>query len=170
LVAPIGSPGVLDDPVIHVGSAVVSPAGSQDTVVEVLRRAVRVRVDSRGVELEAGLRSIDGNRGWSLRDRGLESTFVTRSDVVEGSEGGSRVGSVVRASSVFSGVWVAGFGINATVGDDVLHGLSHETSVASLVSLGERAIHEVLLREGNEVLGSNEVASFGGSSGGEGPA
>jgi hypothetical protein len=48
--------------------------------------------------------------------------------------------------------------------------LSHESSIASLVSLVGGAINEVLLREGDHLVLGQEVASFSGSSGGEGPA
>jgi hypothetical protein len=56
------------------------------------------------------------------------------------------------------------------VGDDVLEGLVHETSVASLVSLGGGAINKVLLGKADESLGGTEVSTFGGASGGERPA
>jgi len=169
LVTPIGSPGVLDDPVQVVG-CISTPADSEDTVIELGGRAVRIRVDSRAVELERGLRSVDGDRGGSEVDRVLEGILITRSNVGVGSEGRSRVGSRISASSVSSGVWVRAFSVNSSGGNDVVHGLSHETTVATLVSLAPRAIHEVLFGEGDELLGSEEVASFGGSSGGERPA
>jgi len=148
----------------------MSPADSEDTVVELSRRAVGVRVDSRRVELEAGLRGVDGNRGGSEVDGGLELTLVAGRNVGESGQSRSRVGSGVGASSVLSGVRVGRLGVDTSVGDDVLHGLSHESTVAALVALAPRAVHEVLLRERDELLGAEEVATLGGTSGGEGPA
>jgi len=165
---PVGTPGVLDDPVGRSGAG--SPADGQDSVVQLGGRAVGVGVDSRGVELERGLRGVDGDGCGSRVDGGLECVLVSRSDVGERGQGGSRVGGGVGACSVLGGVWVAGLGVNASVGDDVLHGLGHQSSVASLVSLRPRAIHEVLFGQRDEFLCSQEVASLGRSGGRERPA
>jgi len=85
-------------------------------------------------------------------------------------ESGSRVGSVVSASSILSSVGIGAFSVNSLVGDDVGHCISHETTIASLISLAPRAINEVLFREAHQLLLRNEVATLSGSSGGEGPA
>jgi hypothetical protein len=168
LKSPVSSPGVLDDPVVR--SAVNSPSNGKDSVVELGGRAVGVTVNSRVVELEGRLRSINSNASGTQIDLGLEVVLVSLVHVDVGLEGSSAVGSFVVASSVLSGVGVAGFGVNSLVGDDVVHGLGHESSIASLVSLAGGAIHQVLFRQRNELLGGDEVASLSGSSGGERPA
>ena len=44
----------------------------------------------------------------------------------------------------------------------------HQTTIAAGVDLG--ALNELLLREGDEVAGGNEVSTLEGSGGGESPA
>jgi len=148
----------------------VSPSNSENSVVELAGRAVWLSVDSAGVELEAGVAGINGNRCWSEVNFGLEISLRSSLDVGESSEGGTNIGSAEGACSVFGSVWVAGFSVNSLVADDVLHGLSHQSSVTSLVSFGGGAVNEVLLRESDHLVLGEEVASFGGSSGGKGPA
>jgi len=148
--SPISSPRVLDDPVVR--SAVYSPSNGKNSVVELRGRAIWVTVDSRVVELEGGLRSIDGNRGWSQINLGLEIVLVSLVYVGVRLQSGSNVLGVEVASSILSSVGIAGLGINSLVRNDVVHGLSHESSITSLVSLRSRAIHEVLLGQRNEFL------------------
>jgi hypothetical protein len=139
-------------------------------VVELLRRAGRFVVDSRAVELEGVVRSIDGNRDGSLGSSVEKRLLITRSDVGVRLEGGTDIGSGEAASSVFSSVRIRRLSVNSVVGDDVVHGSGHETTVASLVSLSSGTIHKVLLRETDELVAGQKVATFCGSSGGERPA
>jgi len=113
---------------------------------------------------------IDGNRGWSQINLGLEISLRSSLNVGESGEGGSNIGCGEGAGSVFSSVWVAGLSVNSVVADDVLHGLSHQTTIASLVSFAGGAINEVLFRNSDHLVLGQEVASFSRSSGGEGPA
>jgi len=131
--SPVSSPAVLNKPVL--GSRGSTPSNAQHTVVQLLRRACRLIVDSSRVELEGGLRGINGNRGRSSVGLHLEVVLVSAVDVDKAGESGTRVGSIVGAGSILSSVWVRGFSVNSLVGDDVGHGLSHESSIASLVSL-----------------------------------
>jgi len=169
VLSPAGSPRVLDDPIVS-SAGIVTPTNSQHSVVQLRSRAGGLVVDSRRVELERGLRSVDGNGSGSLGDGLLELVLVSGGNVLVSLQSGSRVGSVVLAVSVFSGVRIRGFGIDSLVVDDVLHGLGHQTSFASHVSFRGRAIDEVLLRERNEFLGGEEMASLSRSSGRERPA
>jgi len=73
------------------------------------------------------------------------------------------------AGSVLSLVGVRGFGINSAVGDDVLEGISHETTIAALVALGSGAINQVLLREADKASGVERVGTLNRASGGERP-
>jgi hypothetical protein len=146
--SPAGSPRVLDDP-IGASRRINTPSNSQDTVVQRGARASGLIVDSRGVELERRLRSIDGNRGGSLLNKTLEGILVSAGNVLEALEGSTRVGSRILAGSVFSSVGVAGFSVNTSIGNDVLHGLSHQTSLTSVISIRSRAVNQVLLRETN---------------------
>jgi len=166
--SPVSSPGVLDDPVVSCGRN--SPSNGKDSVIELRSGAIRIAVNSRVVELERRLRGINGNASGSQVDLSLEIIFVSLVNISVFGQSGSNVGSLEVASSVSGGVRVAGFSVHSLVGDDVVHGLSHESSVASLVSLGGGAIHQVLLRQRYKLLGSNEVASFSGTSCGERPA
>jgi len=130
--SPSSSPAVLHQPVIL--TAIHSPSNGQYSVVELGGRASWLVVNSSRVELERGVRSINGN-GDGLKSNGVEEGRLrSRSDVGVSLDGGSNVGTVesarVRASG---GVRVRSFSINSTVGDDVLESLVHETSVATLV-------------------------------------
>jgi len=165
--SPVSSPGVLDKPVIRRGD---SPSNSQDTVVQLRGRAGRLVVDSAGVELEGGVAGINGDGGGALADGRLQAIFRTRLNIGEALFCGSRVGGRVLASSVLSSVGVGGLSVNTTIGNDVSHGLSHQTTIATLISLGIRAVNQVLLRQGDQLVGSQEVAALNGASGGEGPA
>jgi len=166
---PVSSPRVLDEPIST--SAVNSPSDGEDSVVEGGGRASWLVVDSTGVQLEGVLRSIDGNRDGSEGNLGKEIALTSGLDVGEALESGTAVGSVVVAGgSIGGGVWVRDLSVDPSVGDNVGHGLSHETSLASLVSLGSGAIHQVLLRERVEFPGGEEVAPLSGTSGRERPA
>jgi len=166
VLSPAGSPRVLDQPVIS--SSIDSVSSSEDSVIELSGRASGLIVDSSAVELEGRLRGINGNRD-GLHGNGLsKSGLRSRGNISEGSDGRSAVGSRVLALvGSRGGVGIRSFSIDSLVGNDVLEGVVHETSVASVVSLGNRAIDEVLLREGDESSGGEEVASFNGSSSGE---
>jgi hypothetical protein len=134
-------------------------------------RASRLVVNTSGVELERGVRSINGNGDGLKRDSVEEGRFGTRGNISVGLDGGTNVVSVESAGVRSSGgVRVRSLSINSTVGDDVLEGLVHETTVASLVSLGSGAINEILLGERNEARLGQEEGTFGGSSGRERPA
>jgi len=116
------------------------------------------------------LRSINGNGGRSFVDRLLESVFVTGSNVSIGSFFGSNIAGLEVASSVLSSVRVRGFRVNTVVGNDVVHGSSHQTSIETFVSLSGRAVDQVLFGETDQRFGSKEVASFNRSGGRERPA
>jgi len=148
----------------------MSPSGSQHSVIQLRSRAVWLVVNSASVELEGRVRSINGNTCWSQVNLGLKIVLITSINVDVRSERGTRVLGVVDTSSVLCSVWVACLGINSLVVNDILHGLGHESSVASLVALAVRAINEILLRQANELLLSYEVASLSRSSSGESPA
>jgi len=156
---PRSSPRVLDDPIVSARGR--TPADGEDTVIELGGAAVGVRVNSAAVELEGGLRGIDGDGGRAEVDFGLQVVLVTSVDVDVGSQGSSNVLLAERASSILSSVGVALFGVNTLVVNDVLHGLSHETTITSLVSFIAAAVNEVLLRKRDELLGFELVATLG---------
>jgi hypothetical protein len=135
-----------------------------------LRRAIGFVVYSRRIELERGLRGIDGNRGRSSLYEGLEGFLVSRWYIGKRLQSSSYVGLGELASSIFSSVRIAGFSINTVVGDDVLHSLGHESSFTSHVSFRSRAIYQVLFRERYEFASGDLMASFSRSSSRERPA
>jgi len=141
-------------------------------VVELSGAASGFVVDTAGVELEGVVRSVNTNRDGSDGSGGHhESGFISGLNSVVSLHGGSNVGLVELASSILRNVGVAGFRVDTVVGDDVLHGINHETAIASLVAEASRAVHQVLLRETNEGLSSLEnVSSFERSGGRERPA
>lgn len=133
------------------------------------------REDTGLVMLERGLVGFDGNRDGTLSDGGSHLGVAVRSDILESGDDTNIVLLLgVVANSVSHLVWVVGFRIETAVLDDVLEGVVHETAIATLVSFGSGAIHELLFREtvGSSWHGSGGDldASFGGSSCGERPA
>ena len=132
-------------------------------MVEELAGAAWLVVDSGGVELEAHVRSVDGDGHWTDHlDSVGESTFITRCDVVAGAEAGADVGGVENALAVLSGVRVAGFGVDSVVVVDVGESLGHETAVATEVAPVHRAIDELLLRKGGEGVASKSPLGLKG--------
>ena len=69
-----------------------------------------------------------------------------------------------------NGVGVRSLSVDSVVLDDVLEGLGHQTTVATLVALSLAASNEVLLRKRHKVASGKSVLSLNGSSGGERPA
>jgi hypothetical protein len=53
---------------------------------------------------------------------------------------------------------------------NVLEGIIHETTIATLVALSGGAVNELLLRKRDELSSLDLVGTLKGSSGGEGPA
>jgi len=117
------------------------------------------------------VRSINGNGDRGNSNGGLEGRFASRRNIVVAAEVSTNVVSVelalVRSSG---GVRVRSLSINTVVLDNVLEGLVHETSLASLVSLSSGAINEVLLGEAYKGSSLQEMSTFGGTSGRERPA
>jgi len=104
-------------------------------VVELSGAASGFVVDTAGVELEGVVRSVNTNRDGSDGSGGHhESGFISGLNSVVSLHGGSNVGLVELASSILRNVGVAGFRVDTVVGDDVLHGINHETAIASLVA------------------------------------
>jgi len=142
---PASSPAVLDDPVVTIGLSSIT--NSQHTVIEAGRGASWLIVDTAGVHLEGSVGGIDGNRDGTAADGSEKGGFRSGGDVGEGGDGGSDVGGGELASvRSGGGVRVGCFGVNSVVGDNVLEGLVHQTSIASLVTLSSRTINQVLLR------------------------
>jgi len=166
--APRGSPTVLDDPVVLAAGGTIT--NSEHTMVEGGGAAGRLVVDASGVELEGVLRSIDGDASGTLGNLGLKIRFAARGHIDVGSELRTAVGGVVLAGSILSGVRIGRLGIDTAVGDDVLEGLGHETTVTTLVALRTRAINQVLLGEADEGTSVEGMSTFKRTSSGERPA
>jgi hypothetical protein len=163
LVTPRCTPGVLDNPVS------ISVTNNEDTVVEL--GTTWAREDTASVGLEAHLVSLNGNGNWALSDSSSELILVVLWNILVRGDGNSVLGLLgLVALTVLSSVWVVRLGVKTAVGDDVLEGLIHETTVAALVAEGAGAVNELLLREGNEVASGNSVSTLNRASGGEGPA
>ena len=117
------------------------------------------RVDTSLVKLEADVVGLDGNRDGLLVDGGHQSFL--------GVDG--HIGAVLQGSSLF-GVIVLAFSLDSLVGvlrlkgdaivDDVVEGIVHKTTIASIVSVGVRAVDELLLRVGVEGLALEEGSTF----------
>mmetsp|Transcript_101919 Transcript_101919/g.141653 ORF Transcript_101919/g.141653 Transcript_101919/m.141653 type:complete len:366 (+) Transcript_101919:136-1233(+) len=170
-VTPASSPGVLDLPVLDTGKLAV--ADDQDTVVQLGGRASGLVVHTSRVELEGRVRSIDGHRDGANGSRSLlQVRLRAGTNVLEASDGGNggAIGSSL-AGTVFSMVGVLGLRVQTSVVDDVLEGVSHETTVATLVAVGGGAVNQLLLGARNQgLVGLEDVGTLDGTGGGERPA
>lgn len=164
MVTPDGSPRVSHDPVLNSVSGSVSD--HTDGVIKAGSASGRVH-DTGFVGLEGAVVSLNEDRDGLLVEGGLDGGGRVLSDHFVG--GGLDTGSsvVVSASSTLALVRVRGLRHGVVLLVILERGVLH-TSIASIVRLG--AINELLLREGEEGSGRDEVSSFHGHVGGERPA
>ena len=164
LVSPRGTPGVSDD-VVVLGS-IVSVSNGGDGVIELSSASGGVE-DSTGVHLEDRSVGLNGNGGWSLGNGSLELRNGLGSNVGVGGNTNLTLGGGVLAGSVSSGVWIVSLEL-LSVGLGIGEGVVLPSTSAS-VGRGI-AVNELLLGEGEESSGLDEVVSLNGSGGREGPA
>jgi len=164
LVTPGGTPGVSNEVVVLAGLGSVTNGG--DGVVELGSARSGVE-DTSGVHLEHGSVGLEGHGHWGGGDGGLEG--------IDGGWGHGLVGLHVNLSGVLGGLArsISG-GVGVVVLEvlslllGVLEGVLLPSTVASVG--GVVAINELLLGEGEEVSGGEEMSTLNGSGGGEGPA
>ena len=166
-ISPGGAPRVLDEVVR--GTVLGSVSDGEDTVVE-LSSTSRSSEDTGSVHLEGTFVSLNGNRDGTLSKGSLELVGVVGGDTgVTGSLNGGGLGGRVASGSrsVSGGVRVVSLedGVVLLVESE---GEGHGATIASMVKLGAR--DELLLGEGEEGAGGNEVGSFHTTGGGECPA
>jgi len=171
LLSPLGTPGVLHDPVVLAGLRAISDC--EHTVVEV-GAARGVVEDSSSIELEGLGVGLDGNGHGLLGNGKLELSLRVGGHVSECRAGAYVLGALGSRAAEEDGlageVLVVISRIDSTVGDHILEGVVHKTTIASLVvSLGV-AIEKLLNRELGELSVLDEVGSLEGSGGGESPA
>jgi len=145
LLSPGCSPGVLDEPIVS--STVSSVSNGEDTVVKHGRRAGRFIINTRFVELEAVLGSINANGDGPNGGNSLqEGALITNGNRNVSSAGGSNGVLVERAGSELSCVGVRLLRINPSIFNDVLESSLRETSFASHVAV-RCTVNKVLLRQ-----------------------
>jgi hypothetical protein len=128
--------------------------------------ATEVLEDTTEVELP-GKGSIDSDRDWAVLEGSSESSWVVHGDIGEVRDiGNTTLGA---ARSISTSVWVVRLGLHLG-GLGVGESIVHETTIATLVALGGRAVNELLLREGVERFVLEEVSALHRSGGGESPA
>lgn len=163
VLAPSGTPGVLDEPVV--GSLVIAVSDEEHTVVEA--GSAEPLHDASEVELPLKTSGVDSNGDWTLLEGLGKGLWVLGGDIGEtGQLGDSTLGV---ASAVSASVWVGRLSVHLGA-FGIGEGLVHETTIATLVALRGRAVNELLLREGLELVVLEEVGSLHGTGGGEGPA
>jgi len=135
----------------------------------VIERGTAVKAhDSTKVELEQWASSINGNGNWSLGNSCGEGLWVIEGNISVSSNLNSTCG-FLGTFTVSSFVWVFSLGFNSdSLG--VLESIIHESTLATSILVLFGAVNKLLLGEGDEVLVLEEVGTFHGSSGGEGPA
>ena len=164
LVSPGSTPGVSDEIIIL--SVLGSISDGSNCVVEL--GSAEGGVQNTGfVLLEDGFVGLNGHGHWLLGNGGLELGNRLGWDGLVGldTDLSGVLGSL--ASSGSSGVGVVVFEVLGLL-LSVDEGVGLPSTVAS-IGLGV-AVNELLLGEGEELSGGNEVGTFDGSSGGESPA
>ena len=166
-ISPGGAPRVLNEVVR--GTVFDTVSDGEDTVIE-LSSASGSGKDTSLVSLESNFVGLDGNRDGGFIEGSLELVRVVGGDhgVSGGLNGGSLNGRVASSNlSSSRGVRVVSLedGVVVLVESE---GEGHGATIASVVKLGAR--DELLLGEGEEFLGGNEMGSFHSSGGGERPA
>lgn len=126
------------------------------------------REDSTGVELN-GVGG-NGNRGWVQGDGGKESVAIVLRNILPASDDDVGVlGLSGLALLISTLVWVSSLELD-TVLLDVVEGVVHQTTVATVVSFSSRAVNELLLGELVKWVTVDLGDTFEGGDGGEGPA
>jgi hypothetical protein len=163
---PVSAPGVLDLVVVRRARGAV--ADGENTVVE--RSAACWAVEhTAGVELEAVLVGLNGDRYWLVGNSGDEGGVRVDWHIGEAGDGGGS-GASLLACAISAGVGVCRLSADTLVVNDVLEGIVHQTAVATLVALSAGAVNELLLGERHEGAGLDEVDTLNRAGGGERPA
>ena len=164
LISPGGTPGVSNEVVLLAGLGSVTNSG--DGVVEL--GSAELGVHNTGlVLLEDRSVGLNGDGNWLLGNGGLE--------LVNGSSWDGLVGLDINLSGVLGGLagsGSSGVGVVALEVLGVLLGVDESVGLPSTVAsvgLGV-AVNELLLGEGEELAGGDEVGTLDGSGGGESPA
>ena len=118
--------------------------------------------------MESVLIGFNSNGDGLKSNSGLEGIQVVGSDVNVLGDLGDRGAGLAR--SILSSVRIRRFSAESSVLDDVLEGIIHQSSIASLVSVAAGAVNQLLFREGGELSGLEGDSSFNRSGGGERPA
>lgn len=168
LVSPGGTPRVTDDVVFL--STLGSVSNGSDGVIEVGTAGGGVE-DTASVLLEDGSVGLDGDGDDGLGDGSLELSNAVAWHVGDGRDlGGGTLelgGDASSGNTSTRGVWVGGLeGLSLLL--KILEGLVLPSTIATVVGLG--AGNKLLLREGKEGSGLDEVSSLGTGGGSEGPA
>jgi len=170
LLTPGLAPGVLD--LVEVDTVVSAVADSQHTVVQ--RGTASSSEDTRLVQLEGGLVSLDGDGDRANVQGGHHGGVGVLGDInIRGDGRAGHLGASGLAGLVLGGVWVGGLSAETTVVLDPLKGVVHETTIAAHVGslvglvLAVVAIHQVLLREGDQGSLLVVVGTLEGTGGGE---
>jgi len=134
-------------------------------------RAQELMVNTSFVQLEGLMAGINGDRDGTNGGAGnLEGCLVFGGNVFVVGDGGGSVGSGVVARSLGGEVRIAGFAVNTAVLDNVFESIIHQTSIATLVSFGGGAVHQILFRKTDEGVASEFPRSLSRTGGTETPA
>mmetsp|Transcript_15277 Transcript_15277/g.40294 ORF Transcript_15277/g.40294 Transcript_15277/m.40294 type:complete len:300 (+) Transcript_15277:1029-1928(+) len=145
LLAPLWAPGVLHDPVAHVGLRVCAIAHHQHTMVQ-LSAAGLISKHAAHVQLEGLLVSLDGHAHGLMRHGRLEGSLIVLWHILKAINGEGMLVQLDGLALAFrGGVGVVLLCVNAPVLHDELVGVVHEATPASLVFL-RVAVHQLLLR------------------------
>jgi len=165
LLTPRGTPGVLDNPVVLTSISTIT--NSEDTVVE-LSTARGIIKDTRGVELEGELVSLDSNGDGSESYSAEEIVLITLDGGLVTRELDN--GSAGLARAINTSVRVSSLGADTIVLENPLESRVHETTVAAFVTSGTSTVNELLLRDGDESTSTVEPSTLNGAGSREGPA
>jgi len=154
--SPLVSPRVLHQPVVSVGLVISSEANNEDTMVEV-SSACGGGDDTTCIQLEYSLVGLNGNGYGLLHDSGHEGSLISRLsrvilDISESRDGGHRLAGLL-ACLILLHVGIVSLSADSLVVEDELESIIHQTTLTGVVALRDRAIHQLLLRERDQLVG-----------------
>jgi hypothetical protein len=165
---PVRTPGVSDEPV-RIGWISIDVISNDGNTVVKGSSAGRLIEDTGDVGIPIII-SLNGNRVDSEGSRVDKLHLLLWGDIDEVGDGSSSLaGEALVAETIGGFVWIVALS-GDSLGHDVLEGLVHESSLASVVSIESGTIDKLLLREAGESVSLLSPSSFNSSNGGKGPA
>ena len=168
---PLNAPADPEDPVVRATLSAI--ADNVTSAAEADRRARRLVIDATGVALEGPKRSIETNADWAILSALVgEFILIALADLDVAPDRANGLGSREPAAVLGGLVRVVRLEVEPAtlLGDDVVEGRGHLTTVAPIANEVINAVDEVGLRVSLELARGKEVRALSRGDGRESPA